>query len=89
MLRNPRAPKGSCISIGSRQWRDVAKGEMERKSVSWREQPAYLMHGKVYDVTAVENGWYRIVDEEQRKNPYEDIPSGYLYPPELFEIVEE
>ncbi len=48
-----------------------------------------LMHGKVYDVTAVENGWYRIVDEDSEENPYEDIPSGYLYPPELFEIVEE
>ena len=42
-----------------------------------------------YDVTAVENGWYRIVDEDSEENPYEDIPSGYLYPPELFEIVEE
>lgn len=51
--------------------------------------PLMLMHGKVYDVTAVDNGWYRIVDEDSEENPYEDIPSGYLYPPELFEIVEE
>ena len=48
-----------------------------------------LMHGKVYDVTAVENGWYRIVDEDSEENPYEDLPSGYLDQPELFEIVEE
>ena len=31
--------------------------------------PLMLMHGKVYDVTAVENGWYRIVDEDSEENP--------------------
>ena len=35
--------------------------------------------GKVYEVLSVEKGWYRIVDESE---------DDYLYPPELFEIVE-
>lgn len=53
--------------------------------------PLMLLHGKIYDVLAVENGWYRIADEEGEngENPYEDGPRGYLYPPELFEVVEE
>lgn len=39
-----------------------------------------LTKDKVYDVIGVESGWYRIVD-----NTDED----YLYPPDLFEVVEE
>jgi hypothetical protein len=39
-----------------------------------------LNNGQIYDVISVEEGWYRIID-----NSDED----YLYPPELFEIVEE
>lgn len=39
-----------------------------------------LTHNKVYDVISVEKGWYRIVDESGE---------DYLYPPEMFEIVEE
>ena len=40
-----------------------------------------LIPGKVYDVIKVEkHGWYRIVDESGE---------DYMYPPELFEIVEE
>lgn len=42
--------------------------------------PVYMIHDKVYDVIAIEKGWYRIVDEEEE---------DYLYPPELFEIVEK
>ena len=38
-----------------------------------------LTHNKVYDVLAVERTWYRIVD---------DSGEDYLYPPELFELVE-
>lgn len=41
--------------------------------------PLELTNGKVYDVLSVERGWYRIVD---------DTHEDYLYPPELFEIVE-
>ena len=36
--------------------------------------------GKVYDVLSVEKGWYRIVD---------DSGDDYLYPPEMFEVIEE
>ena len=39
-----------------------------------------LIVGKIYNVLSVEKGWYRIVDESDE---------DYLYPPELFEIVEE
>ena len=46
-----------------------------------------LLHGKIYEVIGVEEGWYRIIDEEGVDED-DDLP-GYLYPPELFEIVEE
>lgn len=39
-----------------------------------------LTHNKIYDVISVEKGWYRIID---------DSGEDYLYPPELFEIVEQ
>ncbi len=39
-----------------------------------------LTNGKVYDVLAVERGWYRIVD---------DSGEDYLYPPHFFQIVNE
>ena len=39
-----------------------------------------LTNNKIYSVISIEKDWYRIVDDT-----YED----YLYPPELFEIVEE
>ena len=39
-----------------------------------------LTHGKVYDVIAVEKGWYKIVD---------DSGEDYLYPAKLFDIVED
>jgi hypothetical protein len=47
--------------------------------------PLALLNGKVYDVIAIEEGWYRIIDEA---GTYEDdeIP-GYLYSPKAFEIV--
>ena len=38
-----------------------------------------LTKGKIYDVVAVERGWYRIVD---------DSGEDYLYPSNLFERVE-
>lgn len=44
------------------------------------DDPLALRNGKVYEVVSVEVGWYRIVDETDE---------GYLYPPELFEIVEK
>ncbi len=39
-----------------------------------------MTHGKTYDVLSVEKGWYRIVD---------DSGDDYLYPPQMFEVVEE
>ena len=48
--------------------------------------PLELTHGKIYEVLSVEKGWYRIVDDA---GDYPDAnPPGYLYPPELFEIIE-
>lgn len=46
-----------------------------------------LIKGKVYDVLAVENGMYRIIDEEGYDEDEE--VQGYLFWPEDFEIVEE
>lgn len=45
-----------------------------------------LIHGKIYEVIGIEKDWYRIIDEDEDDDS--DIP-GYLYPPELFEIVDE
>ena len=41
--------------------------------------PLMLTHGKEYEVLSIEKGWYRIID---------DTDEDYLYPPELFEIIE-
>ena len=38
-----------------------------------------LTNGKVYEVIAIERGWYRIVD---------DTDEDYLFSPEEFEVVE-
>ena len=38
-----------------------------------------LDDGKIYDVISIEKGWYRIMTE---------LDEDYLFPPELFEIVE-
>ncbi len=39
-----------------------------------------LILDKVYEVISIEKEWYRIIDESGE---------DYLYPPDLFEIVEE
>ena len=39
-----------------------------------------LTEDKIYDVVSIEQGWYRIID---------DSGEDYLYPPDIFEIVEE
>ena len=39
-----------------------------------------LVKNKIYDVISVEDGWYRIMTE---------LDEDYLFPPHLFEIVEE
>lgn len=38
-----------------------------------------LTNGNIYSVISVENGWYRIID---------DSGEDYLYPPDLFEIID-
>ena len=38
-----------------------------------------LTHGKAYEVLAIENGWFRIID---------DTDEDYLFPPDEFEPVE-
>ena len=43
-------------------------------------EPLMLTKGKIYDVLAIENGWYRIIDDSEE---------DYLYPPEVFEIINE
>ncbi|MCQ2604638.1 MAG: hypothetical protein MJ215_06350 [Spirochaetia bacterium] len=42
--------------------------------------PLGLLNGKAYEVIEISEGWYRIVDETDE---------DYLFPPELFEIVDE
>ena len=39
-----------------------------------------LVQGKIYDVLSVERGWYRIMTE---------LDEDYLFPPEMFELVDE
>lgn len=36
--------------------------------------------GKIYEVLSVEKGWYRIMTE---------LDEDYLFPPNLFEVIEE
>ena len=38
-----------------------------------------LEKGKIYDVISIEKSWYRIMTE---------LDDDYLFPPDLFEIVE-
>ena len=39
-----------------------------------------MEQNKIYDVISIEKGWYRIMTE---------LGEDYLFPPHLFEIVEE
>lgn len=39
-----------------------------------------LTHGKLYEILSVEKDWYRVID---------DSGEDYLYPPELFELLED
>lgn len=50
--------------------------------VRWKGKTDFLVltYNKIYEVIAVEKDWYRIID---------DSGEDYLYPPDLFEIVEE
>ena len=50
--------------------------------VKWLGKTDFLVltNNKIYDVISIERGWYRIRD---------DSGDDYLYPPDMFEIVEE
>ncbi|RKW34010.1 MAG: hypothetical protein D8H95_49310 [Lachnospiraceae bacterium] len=50
--------------------------------VRWlgKTEALILTNDKIYDVISIERGWYRVID---------DSGEDYLYPPEVFEIVEE
>lgn len=39
-----------------------------------------LTHNKMYDVISIEKNWYRVVD---------DSGEDYLYPPNLFKIIDK
>lgn len=39
-----------------------------------------LTHGKLYEILSVEKDWYRVIN---------DSGEDYLYPPELFELLED
>ena len=59
----------------------VAQSQGGSMKVCYTGETSFLIctNGKVYDVLSVEKGWYRIVD---------DSGDDYLYPPQLFEVVE-
>ena len=42
--------------------------------------PLCLLTDKEYEVMSIEKGWYRIIDETNE---------DYLFPPELFKIIEK
>ena len=49
--------------------------------IKYKGETSFLIakKGNIYDVLSVEKGWYRIMD---------DSGEDYLYPPEMFEVVE-
>ena len=62
---------------------DPGRYKAEKKmKVKWNGGTEFLVltHGKIYDVIAVEKGWYRILD---------DSGEAYLYPPEQFTVLED
>ena len=50
--------------------------------VKWLGKTDFLVltNNKIYDVISIERGWYRIID---------DSGDDYLYPLDMFEIVEK
>lgn len=50
--------------------------------VKWKGKTEFLIltHDKIYCVLSVEKGWYRIKD---------DSGEDYLYPPDMFEVIEK
>lgn len=52
-----------------------------------KSDPLSLINGKIYECLAIENGLYRIIDEEGIDED-EEI-QGYLYESQLFEIIND
>ena len=52
---------------------------MKIKYIGSKSDPMELIKDNIYRCLRVENGWYRVIDESGE---------DYLYPPEMFEIVE-
>ena len=52
-----------------------------------KSDPAMLINGKVYECLGREHDRYRVIDEEGIDEDEE--LQGYLYPVDLFEVVEE
>ena len=50
-------------------------------------EPLMLINGKIYECLGIEEGWYRVIDEEGY-DENEEI-QGYLYPKHFFEVVEQ
>ena len=50
------------------------------------DYPVSLVKDKIYDVLDIEEGMYQIIDEDGIDED-DDVP-GYLYFPDLFEVVE-
>lgn len=48
--------------------------------------PLTFLSGKEYEVVGIEDGLYRIIDEEGYDPEADEVP-GYLYPPADFDIV--
>ena len=55
------------------------RGSMRAKYIG-KTDFLVLTHGKLYEILSVEKDWYRVVD---------DSGEDYLYPPELFELLED
>ncbi len=53
--------------------------DMKVKYIGKRDTPA-LDRKKIYEVIAIEKGWYRIMTE---------LDEDYIFPPKEFEIVEK
>ncbi len=70
-------------ATNGKSWSGTVKDivQISRMKVRYIKEtiPLCLTHNKVYEVVSIEKGWYRIVDDS-----HED----YLYPPEVFEIIE-
>lgn len=54
------------------------RGSMRAKYIG-KTDFLVLTHGKLYEILSVEKDWYRVID---------DSGEDYLYPPELFELLE-